>query len=77
MYHQSPRDTSGVTIAGRNGKTGSNSVSNTTNGKLKNEYCSSQDKFERFESWLRENGARFDQVCGLVCFLGCYSLPHS
>jgi len=27
---------------------------------------SSQDKFDRFEAWLRENGARFDMV-SLAC----------
>ena len=33
----------------------------------------SPDKFERFEKWLRENGAQFDMV-SCVCSLKCWDL---
>ena len=33
----------------------------------------SPDKFERFEKWLRENGAEFDMV-RCVCSLKCWDL---
>ena len=40
------------------------------------------DKFERFENWLRSNGAKFDQVCSdivlFVCLFVCYpQFTHS
>ncbi len=36
------------------------------------------DKFERFENWLRSNGAKFDQVCSdIVLFVCLLSSIHS